>query len=357
LPQIIREFMMRPDIGGGVVEQPIYIFKTHGGRFTTDAKRRPNLFDRELPQNSSHVLLFDTHDEKGEIFSELKSYFWTKENGCELYRAKNRKDLSVEEHCKETALAATSGVGNGTSGVGNGTSGVGNGTSGVGNGTSGVGNGTSGVGNGTSGVGNGTSGVGNGTSGAGNGTAGAGKGTLFTGELLKFDGLKDELKPDGVLRMGEAASYDTDPKKVKGVYQFFLSPGVKNFPILVMLDSCYGSELISNSMRSTFREYRAYFGNMIGKYFSAFKVEDYKVVVLRNPAPLYYRLIDYSILRGDHYLMLPSLMTWALDDKHPQHEVGQRLLDHWKNGFDACKDEKDSNSAYCKAFVSIVNIK
>lgn len=240
-----------------------YFFKTHGGLYTMDSTRHPDLLNRATPGDAQQVLLFDAHGDQGEVVSsDLYSPFWTKQTACQLYRELGNDALYASDQCAAYEQAAAQGdvdeiSQNITAGVD--------------------------------------------TGGCSN-TAGSGKGLLFDQTTMPVassgadvtDPTQLELLPEGVIRMGEALTYSSNAQLPYGIGQLQLSPASSANATtiyqadMIVLDSCYGSDKVGNALLAALQNWPR------------------PLVTISNPNPLYIDLLQYNQLSLVDYVALPS---------------------------------------------------
>jgi hypothetical protein len=363
LPKSISTIIEKIDTEHGKHDQIIYFFKSHGGIVSTAKGSAPDLLTvykegSDYGSKKKHVFLFDSHDENGEIKSGIYSYFWTKSRACKLFKAENMTEAATNAHCddkKGKAAAASSkqggegsatqgGEGSATQGSdGSATQGSdGSATQGSdGSATQGSdGSATQGSDGSATQGGDGSAtqgGDGSATQGGdgsatqgfdGSATQGPGKGLMYLADMIPVpklsEGEADKAKPDLILHVGAAATYDMAEENTnKDIYKISLPVGGKpDKPTLITLDSCYGSDQVAKSTK--FEKSSAEVLQKSGK-----KKASALVCTLSNPKPTYTHTVNYSLLDAGTYLALSQAVLWQqMPAKMPDSadQIGQMTV-------------------------------
>ena len=300
VPEILKKFVTynaASETFGATVayDRIFYIIKAHGGLFndrqgSVDFAAKPD--DKTMRQ----VFLFDLHGPDHQtLTSNLYVPFWTLESGCALWSPTSR-EYQTGGCSKVLAAAKKAGDLSGTAGV-------------DGDDTAGVdGDDTAGVG------GDDTAGI------DGDDTAGAGKGMIYSRELapvtLAASGTPQKDRPEGVRYLGKALTYNgNDATARAGLANFNLPAGNDAVsPVLIVLDSCYGSNLVSNQVVAG--------------------ATSHSVVTITNPKPLYYDLFNYGALNAAEYVAMAYVFGWDAAGTGSGNVAGlaTSLRDHFGKG-------------------------
>jgi hypothetical protein len=272
--------------------------------------------DESVPDRAGRVHLFDSHGEGGEVVhSGLFNPFWTHETATRIetaHRNSSRPDqrgiernvIGFNGQKGEAVLNAEAGP-NGDAGSSDYSGASGDAGS-----------------NDFNGAGNDSgsdqfSGAG-GDSGA-DGTSGSSKTLWFpVAQLASLrEGANrgpvvDPCVPEGIIRAGEVVTYVASNSTLSGVYRLQLPSGrAADLPTLVLLDSCFGTPEVANSL------------------LAAADSRDRTIVTLTSRDPIHIGLVQYGSFGVGDYLALPIVLAEGFGDASSQfREPAQAITKH-----------------------------
>lgn len=146
----------------------------------------------------------------------------------------------------------------------------------------------------------------------------SGKGLAFSSLITPYRAASIELPAEGLMNLGQAATYDDLSDAVEGSHRLVLPLG-KGKPNLLILDSCYG----------TVDARRAFEGNE-------------KLAILYNPNPIYYEFLEYKATDATGLLALPGFL-YDLASTSERTEGQTALLERMRTG--AAETDRDDDTS------------